>query len=167
MMLRALFVICLALLLLLRPGSHPVHAGADYGAQTSERLRNVLEGQGLQTFPHRAPYEESLRTQAVWFQPPGCEAQAVAMPFHMTMNARAYRAMNEVQDWPYTIAYMDRSAATLTRVTMLFDALSGSLRAALGGAEVASLRNAVFIAAPAGCEAALTTALSDVWRAPE
>ncbi|MGR3616137.1 MAG: hypothetical protein ACU0BB_08855 [Paracoccaceae bacterium] len=129
-------------------------------------IRSALLAQGMQVFPHRSDMEESFRAQAVWFKPESCAKQSVAFPVDINLNLDAFLVMNEVSDWAYRVAHIDRSDSTLSRSSMIFAALRARFYGLLGYQKSKSIRTSVVIAAPDSCKSTLTTDLESVWKVP-
>ena len=165
--LRLFFVLCMVAIVYVRPLANAQDNDAAYYAALSDRLRDVLSDQGAEITGHRAPFEESMLTQSVWFRTETCAEEAVAMPFHIILSMHATLVMNGVEDWPHRVFYLGQAADDMSKSALLWRALRGKLQNVVVDEKFRGLRGAVVLAAPASCPAALDADLSTVWAAGE
>lgn len=165
--LRLALLACLTLIVAVRPEVRRDKLVEIGRADISSRISSVLTAQGLTNWRQQVPYGGSLRAQVVEFQPSGCDAAAKVIPFSITLNIEAFLAMNEVQDWPTEMAYLNNRAPHLSQARLVLAAVQAQVLDAIGLDATLESRSALIIAAPPGCEAAFDLDLRAVWDGEE
>lgn len=163
MVMRALFAMCIGLVVLIRPGGNEDRRGDAVRAFSAE-IRAVLEDQGMETFPHRGTLENGLASQVVWFAPEGCSEQAAAMPVYISQDLDAILSVNDVLGWEVEMHHIGQSGSDLGRVGLVMRAGWARLQSALGLAEVRGPMHQIAVAVPDACPAARDVDLRPVWR---
>lgn len=161
--LRVLLVVCLGLIVVMRPDSHRNKLAVVENTDISSRISAVLTEQGVQSWAQEVAFQDSLRARVVEFRPAGCVAAVKVIPFHITLSSDAFLAMNEVQGWPRTMAHLNDKAPHLSQARLVIGAARALVLEIIGFRAAPWSRNALIIAAPPGCERAFEVDLRAVW----